>query len=421
VLDILGMSSHTRAGMGDGENDHAFLALCECAVAVGDSVPALAERADVVTRAPGPAGAREFIDALLRDETAAVAPSLARHPLEFGRTAEGDVVTLPTHGTGLLVVGPTGTGKSTITGLLIERLLESKRTFCVLDPEGDYQSLADTPAVVVLGGKAEQALPNGDELAQLLARTHASVVLNLSAMTLAEKIDYAAVVLATVGATRAARGLPLWLVVDEAHHVFPAEGSPAIELLGTGTLPVCLTTLSVDHLAPAARAIVNTVASPDLDAFDAALAVLARDRNQPAPTPRTNVPPLARGEVAFARLDDGPPITARFQLAQRHLHHRRHLRKYIEGELPPERSFYFRGRDGRLNLRAANLVRFRELAEGIDDDTWTHHARRGEYSAWLREMIKDPELADEVAAIEQAGPDGSRRSILDAIRRRYAV
>jgi hypothetical protein len=36
-------------------------------------------------------------------------------------------------------------------------------------------------------------------------------------------------------------------------------------------------------------------------------------------------------------------------------------------------------------------------------------------------MIKDPELADEVTAIEQAGPDGSRRRILDAIRRRYAV
>jgi hypothetical protein len=64
-------------------------------------------------------------------------------------------------------------------------------------------------------------------------------------------------------------------------------------------------------------------------------------------------------------------------------------------------------------------VRFRELAEGIDDDTWAHHARRGEYSAWLREMIKDADLADEVAAIERVG--ASRRDVLDAIRRRYAV
>jgi hypothetical protein len=252
-----------------------------------------------------------------------------------------------------------------------------------------------------------------------VARPHARVVLNLSAMTRAEKIDYAAVVLSTVGATRAASGLPLWLVVDEAHHVFPAEGSPAVALLGAGTRPVCLTTLSVDHLAPAARALITTVASTDPDGFDATMAVLARDRHAAAPRP--GAPPLALGEVALARLDDGPPTTVRFRLAPRHVHHRRHLRKYTEGELPAERSFYFRGPEGRLNLRAANLVRFRELADGIDDDTWTHHARRGEYSAWLREMIKDPELADEVAALERADAAGSRRDVLEAIRRRYAV
>jgi hydroxymethylpyrimidine pyrophosphatase-like HAD family hydrolase len=420
VLDTVGMSPHTLAGVGDAENDHAFLGLSECAVAVADSVPALADRADIVTQAPGPAGVQEFVDALLRDEASAVAPALARHQIELGRTATGDLVTLPAHGPGLLVVGPTGTGKSTITGLLIERLLESKRTFCVVDPEGDYQSLADTPEVVVLGGRAEQALPKADELKQLVTRTHASVVLNLSAMTRAEKIDYAATIFATVAATRASSGLPLWLVVDEAHHIFPAEGSPVVELLGAGTLPVCLTTLSLDHLAPAARAIVNTVASTDLDAFNASLGLLAHDRRQPPPSPAPPGP-LGRGEIAFARLGEQRPLTLRFQLAPRHLHHRRHLRKYTEGELPPERSFYFRGADGRLNLRAANLVRFRELAEGVDEETWQHHARRGEYSTWLREMIKDPELADEVTAIEQAGPDGSRGRILDAIRRRYAV
>ena len=50
-------------------------------------------------------------------------------------------------------------------------------------------------------------------------------------------------------------------------------------------------------------------------------------------------------------------------------------------------------------------MRFCELAEGVDELTWDHHRRRGEYSAWLREMIKDPELAQEVGAIETSvGP-----------------
>ena len=78
----------------------------------------------------------------------------------------------------------------------------------------------------------------------------------------------------------------------------------------------------------------------------------------------------------------------------------RHRRKYAEGSLPPDRSFYFRGPRARLNLRAQNLVLFSQIAEGIDDETWLHHLRRGDYSSWMREAIKDGELADEVHAIE---------------------
>src|SRR5262249_19094924 len=80
--------------------------------------------------------------------------------------------------------------------------------------------------------------------------------------------------------------------------------------------------------------------------------------------------------------------------------HRRSTRKYAEGELGPERSFYFRGPDGKLNLRAHNLTIFLQMAEGVDDPTWEHHLRRGDYSKWFRGAIKDDELADEAAAVE---------------------
>jgi hypothetical protein len=114
---------------------------------------------------------------------------------------------------------------------------------------------------------------------------------------------------------------------------------------------------------------------------------------------------------------------ARFRVARRRVHHRRHVRKYTEGELPPDRSFYFRGPGGALNLRAANLTRFVELAEGVDEPTWAYHLQRGDYSAWLREMIKDPDLATQVAALEKVGdaPAESRRRVLEALRARYAV
>ena len=75
-------------------------------------------------------------------------------------------------------------------------------------------------------------------------------------------------------------------------------------------------------------------------------------------------------------------------------------------------------------MRAANLARFVELAEGVDDATWTHHLRDQDYSRWLRQMIKDPELADQVGTMERApafSAAASRRHVLDAIRERYAV
>ena len=44
---------------------------------------------------------------------------------------------------------------------------------------------------------------------------------------------------------------------------------------------------------------------------------------------------------------------------------------------------------------------FLQIAEGVDDPTWLHHLRAGDYSRWLAESIKDPELASDVALIEK--------------------
>src|SRR5690606_13670173 len=70
----------------------------------------------------------------------------------------------------------------------------------------------------------------------------------------------------------------------------------------------------------------------------------------------------------------------------------RHLRKYAEGDLGGN-SFYFRGPQDRLNLRAHNLVMFCHIGEGVDEETWVHHLRTGEYARWFREAINDESLA----------------------------
>jgi HAD superfamily hydrolase (TIGR01484 family) len=49
ALEELGLSPHNVAGIGDAENDHAFLESCECPIAVANAIPALKTQAALVT------------------------------------------------------------------------------------------------------------------------------------------------------------------------------------------------------------------------------------------------------------------------------------------------------------------------------------------------------------------------------------
>ena len=55
-------------GIGDAENDEAFLALCGLGVAVANALDSLKARADQVTRGENGAGVREVIDSLFSDD-----------------------------------------------------------------------------------------------------------------------------------------------------------------------------------------------------------------------------------------------------------------------------------------------------------------------------------------------------------------
>ena len=65
VLSELGLSSYSVVGIGDAENDHDFLGLCGCSVAVANAIPTLKQRADVVTNGSYGAGVVEIINRLI--------------------------------------------------------------------------------------------------------------------------------------------------------------------------------------------------------------------------------------------------------------------------------------------------------------------------------------------------------------------
>jgi len=102
---------------------------------------------------------------------------------------------------------------------------------------------------------------------------------------------------------------------------------------------------------------------------------------------------------------------------------RRHRRKYAEGELRPDRCFYFRGPEGKLNLKAQNLAIFLQIADGVDDATWLFHLKNGDIARWFPDVIKDPELALQVELMERGdvNADESRKHIRSEIEQRYIL
>lgn len=85
-LEHLGLSPRNIAGVGDAENDHAFLKRCECAVAVANALPALKQHADWVTPADHGAGVSQLIDKLLADDLEGIHCHQSRHAIH-GPTA----------------------------------------------------------------------------------------------------------------------------------------------------------------------------------------------------------------------------------------------------------------------------------------------------------------------------------------------
>jgi len=66
-LARMGLSTREVIAVGDAENDHAFLRICGCGIAVANALPTLKERADFVTVRPHGEGVVELIDQLLEN------------------------------------------------------------------------------------------------------------------------------------------------------------------------------------------------------------------------------------------------------------------------------------------------------------------------------------------------------------------
>jgi hypothetical protein len=386
-------------------------------VAVANALPALRDKADFVTPGDHGEGVVQLIEELLADDLAHREPLLVRHHILLGRRPDGDEaeVRVPPYGTNLLVAGPSGSGKSTVTTGFMERLAGAGYQFCVIDPEGDYDNLAEA---VVLGDSGHG--PVADQVIQFLRQSGQNAVVNLLGLPLHDRPLFFAGFLPRLQELRSQTGRPHWLVLDEAHHLLPASWEPAPLTLPQHLESALLITVHPEMVAPAILGDVELVLAVG-DAPTDTLARFTTTVGESAPGGETSR--LEQGEVlAWQRRGNQAPFRLRAEPG--HTERRRHSKKYAEGDLPPGRSFFFRGPEGKLNLRAHNLIHFLELAEGVDEDTWNHHLRQGDYSRWFREGIKDPDLAAEAETVERTpalSAAQSREHIRAAVARRYTL
>jgi hypothetical protein len=414
ALEDMGLSHHNVVGVGDAENDHAFMELCERSVAVANALPILKEKADWVTRAGHGAGVSELMNEILVDDLREIESTLPPCGVVLGTLPDGDEFRIPGAGINILIAGSSGAGKTTLVTSFIERLQEKEYQTCIIDPEGDYPELE---GVLAMG--TGNRPPSPAEVVAALEKPRQNIVVNLIGLRLEDRPGFFLKLFPHLNELRAGTGRPHWIVIDEAHHVLPSQWHPSPLMVPLDLKNVVLVTVEPDHVAQ------SVVSSVDLmvaigDAPQTTVENFCRAANLTAPF------------VAPAHLEKGKAIgwwrkrdnVFTFENIPPKSERRRHIRKYSQGQLPPDQSFYFEGPEKKLHLRAQNLQIFLQMASGLDDETWLHHLRNHDYSRWFQTHIKDAELAEVTTQIEDddsLDPATSRKRIQEEIERRYTA
>jgi hypothetical protein len=407
------LSVHNVVAVGDAENDHAFLSICECAAAVGNAVPLIKERADIVTSAGKGAGVVELIDQMIASDLKDIEPRLARHEIPVGRANGVQEVRFKPYGENIMIAGTSGGGKSMLARGVLERFCAQGYQFCIIDPEGDYR---DFDSAIAIGD--EQRTPSSDDVTRVLGEPNANVVVNLLGIRIEDRPSFFDSLLPRLQQLRAQTGRPHWIVIDETHHLLPPSWEKASETVPQELSGFILITVHPDHVSKIVLSAIDTFVligeSPEKTICAVSEALGRR-------TPPLKPLKLEPGEALLWR--PGAEQLVVFRTIPAVAERRRHRRKYAFGELGEDRSFYFEGPEHKLHLRAQNLTLFLQIGRGVDDETWMYHLKRGDYSRWFRDSIKDEELAAEAAAVEQNGlPPAEARSMIEAaINKRYTA
>jgi hydroxymethylpyrimidine pyrophosphatase-like HAD family hydrolase len=417
VLWTLRLSMHNTIGIGDAENDHDLLSSCEIGAAVGWGSPPLIAAADEVINGEGPSAVgRYMVEAAARPRLATA--RLSHRSLLLGREHRGDPIRLAIRGRSILITGEPGTGKSWLAGLLCEQLILQGYSLAVVDPEGDYGSLAALPGVMHLGGV--EGAPSARELSRAFQHPDASVVIDLSKLSHADKVAYVRGVMPLLNGLRRQNGLPHKILLDEVHYFMADVREP--DLFDSELAGYILVTYRSSTLAPVVSAVPDTIAIALRETDAAEIASVAAAR-----VPQTDLTSFT-SLLSGLRSDEGVLLPGpdeahgqlrRFVVAARLTEHVRHRSKYLDMPVSEALAFRF-GEPDQPRTRARSLKELTGFLMTISPDRLQPYLRRHDFSRWLAGVFRDGSLAAHVRNIEAEQPVADAgAAIAQAIRARY--
>jgi hydroxymethylpyrimidine pyrophosphatase-like HAD family hydrolase len=409
VLRSLRLSVHNTIAIGDAENDHDLLDTSELGVAVGWGSPALQARADEVLEGRGPADVATFMRRTAGEPR--IAPErVGRRRVALGHDRGRQPVDLAVRGRNVLIVGDPKSGKSWVAGLLCEQLILQRYSLCVIDPEGDYSGLEALPGVVVLGGSADGPTPR--DLRVALRYPDVNVVLDLSRMRHAKKLNYIRALLPALADLRRRTGVPHRIVLDEAHYFLHEPGISRLldlELAGYTLVTYQPSQLHPDVIEASEATIVTRMSDArEIDALATSCAWPDACRAQVAQLE------LGQAILLPTAAEAGGVITL-VDLAPRLTTHVRHREKYLDVPVPRDRAFVFSKEAASIHPRASSL---REFVVAIGDrptEQLEGFLKRGDFSRWVADVFGDSALAADLQAIEDQYRSGRVLDAADAV------
>jgi HAD superfamily hydrolase (TIGR01484 family) len=405
-LRRLGICELNVVGVGDAENDHAFLSMCGCSAAVSNAVESIKAAADIKLTQDHGDGVCELVEMLLEQDAALV--PIERIGMLVGQTSDARKVWLPPESV-MLIVGNSGSGKSSYVTWLTERMVEARQGFCVIDPEGDYLTLEDA---VTIGGLTVP--PTTEESVHHLLQAQLNVVVSTLALDPPARVGLFGELLPFIQRLRRSSGRPYWLVVDEAHYMLPHCADWPTGFLGN--IGAVIVALDFDHVCPALLEDVDMLVALGSTSREL-IERFAERMKRGCPEFPGRSPGREHASVWNLRGDEGILFLEQIQPAQQH---NRHSGKYVSGNVGAWHAFNFPS----LGQSALNLTEFLSKAAQLGDAALSDHIHSGDFSNWFRQVIRDDVLANKTLLLERDKALAARSALSKIerlVRARYHI